>query len=94
MVFNEAAILFETGNYRHFDKNILVFAPESVRIERVMKRDHISLDEVQKRINNQWNDDKKFPLADYIVSNDNQQPLLIQIEKIIEDLKMNENQIS
>ncbi len=86
LVFNEAAILFETGNYRQFDKNILVVAPVSIRIERVMKRDNISLDEVQKRINNQWNDEKKMPLADYIISNDNKRALLIQIENVIQDI--------
>jgi dephospho-CoA kinase len=86
LVFNEAAILFETGNYLQFDKNILVVAPVSIRIERVMKRDNISLVEVQNRINNQWKDEKKIPLADYIVTNDNQQALLIQIEKVIQDL--------
>jgi dephospho-CoA kinase len=94
LVFNEAAILFETGNYLQFDKNILVIAPESTRIERVMKRDNLSKDEVLKRILQQWKDDEKIPLADYIISNDNRQPLLIQIEKIIEDLKMNENHFS
>lgn len=86
LVINEAAILFETGNYLQFDKNILVVAPEELRIERVMKRDNISLVEVQNRINNQWNDEKKMPLADYIISNDNKQALLIQIEGVIQEL--------
>ena len=86
LVFNEAAILFETGSYLQFDKNILVVAPEELRIERVMKRDNISLLEVQNRINNQWNDEKKMPLADYIISNDNKRALLIQIENVIQDL--------
>lgn len=95
LVFNEAAILFETGTYKQYDKNIIVVADQSTRIERVLKRDNISRDEVIKRINNQWKDEVKIPLADYIVKNDNQKPILIQIENIIQDLIMieGENQL-
>jgi dephospho-CoA kinase len=94
VVFNEAAILFETGAYRKLDKNIVVIAPEEIRIDRVMKRDNLSKEEVLKRIHNQWSDDLKIPLADYIVTNDNQQPILIQLEKIIQDLTLVEKQVS
>ena len=94
VVFNEAAILFETGAYRKLDKNIIVIAPEEIRIDRVMKRDNLSKEEVLKRIHNQWSDDLKIPLADYIVTNDNQQPILIQLEKIIQDLTLVEKQVS
>ncbi len=94
VVFNEAAILFETGAYRKLDKNIVVIAPEVIRLDRVMKRDNLSKEEVLKRIHNQWSDDLKTPLADYIVTNDNQQPILIQLEKIIQDLTLVEKQVS
>jgi dephospho-CoA kinase len=59
-----------------------------------MKRDNLSKEEVLKRIHNQWSDDLKIPLADYIVTNDNQQPILIQLEKIIQDLTLVEKQVS
>jgi dephospho-CoA kinase len=86
LVFNEAAILFETGAFQQLDKNILVIAPETVRIARVMERDQVSESEVLKRIKNQWTDEVKIPLANYILSNENQKPILIQVEKIIQDL--------
>ena len=35
----EAAILFETGIWKQLDHTILVDAPESLRIQRVMRRD-------------------------------------------------------
>lgn len=86
LVFNEAAILFETGAYRNFDKNILVTAPESMRIQRVMKRDNISETEVRSRLKAQWSDEQKEELADYIIVNDEEMPLLEQVESLIDQL--------
>lgn len=65
----EAAILFENGGYKKCDKNILVVAPVELRIERVMLRDNTSKKQIQARISNQWSDEKKMELADYIIEN-------------------------
>ena len=86
IVFNEAAILFETGRYKDFDYNILVTAPEELRIQRVVKRDNTTIEEVKKRMENQWKDDKKKELASFIVNNDNQTLVTLQIEQILRDL--------
>ena len=86
LVFNEAAILFETGAYSSFDKTLLITAPEETRLERVMKRDNCSRKEVSERMNNQWSDDRKIPLADYVICNGNHDKLLEQIEKVVTDL--------
>ena len=86
LVFNEAAILFETGAYKDFDATVLVTAPIETRIERVQKRDLISREAVLQRIVNQWPDSKKMNLTTYIITNDGQ-PLLQQIEDVISKLK-------
>lgn len=86
LVFNEAAILFETGAYVNFDKTILVTAPKETRIERVTKRDNSTREEVQRRMENQWSDDRKIPLADYVINNGNTDSVLEQIEGVVEDL--------
>jgi dephospho-CoA kinase len=86
LVFNEAAILFETGSYSQFDKNILVTAPESLRIDRVMERDGLSRSAVEDRIKAQWSDERKAQLADFLIVNDEVQPLLTQVEAILEEL--------
>lgn len=65
----ESAILFENGAQASLDKSILVVAPKEVRIERVMKRDQCSRAAVVARMNNQWEDVKKIPLADFVVNN-------------------------
>ena len=79
MLFNEAAILFETGANEQMDQMILVTAPEALRIKRVMSRDGVSEDEVKGRINKQWSDDKKIDLADFVLINDEKEPLLKQV---------------
>lgn len=68
-VIQEAAILFENGSYRNFDKIILVTAPKDLRIARVASRDNASCSEVEQRMNNQWSDDKKKKLADFVIEN-------------------------
>ncbi len=87
LIFNEAAILFETGAFRNFDVNILVIAPKNIRISRIMTRDNTSQDQVISRMNNQWEDDKKIPLADYVIHNSDSDDLEPQIKEIITHLK-------
>jgi dephospho-CoA kinase len=83
LVFNEAAILFETGSYRNFDATILVCAPTELKIERVMKRENCSREAVLERMSKQWSDEDKRKLADYSILNDNEIPILLQLEEII-----------
>jgi dephospho-CoA kinase len=87
LIFNEAAILFETGAYQQFDAVLLVCAPEAVRIQRVMLRDHCSKESVEERIQSQWTDAQKRSLTKYCVENDGRQPILIQLEKILKELE-------
>lgn len=87
LVFNEAAILFETGAYQLMDYNILVTAPLELKIERVLKRDNIAINEIQERISKQWSDEEKIPLADFVIVNDEVKPLLQQIEAILIKVK-------
>lgn len=86
LIFNEAAILFETGAYKNFDRNVLVTAPEELRIRRVMERDNIPEWEVRKRLEAQWTDDQKRSLADIVIINDEKMPLIEQIEKMLNQL--------
>lgn len=78
----EAALLFESESYKSLDKTIIVTAPLELRIERVMKRDGVSREEVIRRINNQMPEEEKIKLADFVIINDGLTPLLPQIEKI------------
>jgi dephospho-CoA kinase len=69
-VLYEAAILFETGSYKKCDFTVLVIASQKLRIERLQNRDQSSKQEIQQRMDNQWSDEKKSALADFIITND------------------------
>ena len=68
-VLKEAAILFENGNASDCDAVILVTAPEDMRIQRVLERDHTTVEDVRVRMNKQWSDSEKIPLADFVIEN-------------------------
>ena len=68
-VIKEAAILFETNGQKNCDATILITAPKGLRRQRVMKRDQLSLPDVDKRMANQWSDEKKIKLADFVIEN-------------------------
>ena len=68
-VVQEAAVLFENGAYRDFDRMILVTAPAEERIRRVMARDAVSAGQVRSRMENQWDAARKIPLADFVIEN-------------------------
>lgn len=81
-VIQEAAILFENNSYKTFDKIILVKAPKEVRLQRILARDTISEEEILARMENQWDDSKKIPLADYVIENTDLEKTKLQVEKI------------
>ncbi len=86
LVFNEAAILFETGSYKNFDATILVTAPLEIRLNRVINRDNSIRADVQKRIDNQWSDDQKLILSTYRIQNDDIQSVLDQLDEVLNEL--------
>lgn len=81
-VIKEAAILFESGSYRDCDFIIMVTAPLEERIKRVMLRDKIDRETVEKRIKNQWNDEKKIELSTFVIENRESDKNLDKIEII------------
>ena len=87
-VVHEAAILFESGFYKMMDYTILVTASEEDRIARVVKRDKVSNEQARERMNKQWTDEQKRPLADVeFVTNDKKLiiPRIIEIDKQLKE---------
>lgn len=86
-VIKEAAITFETGLNKSLDFVILVTAPEQVRIDRVMKRDGITENQVRDRMAAQWADEEKLKLSDYQIINDGKSLLIPQVLTIHDTLR-------
>ena len=75
----EAALLFESGSYKHNNYNVLVTAPLELRIQRVMQRDDVTIEQVKARVERQWSDEQKKQLADFEITNDGKQALIPQV---------------
>jgi dephospho-CoA kinase len=85
-ILKEAALLFESGSYKLCDKNILVTAPEELKIKRVMQRDKISAEEVKARMNKQIAEEEGRKLADFIIVNDEKTLLIPQVLELHQGL--------
>ncbi|MFM2223955.1 MAG: hypothetical protein RJA07_157 [Bacteroidota bacterium] len=81
-VLKEAALIFETILHQKLDAVIIVSSPEKLRIERVMKRDSITKEQVLARIKNQMSEDEKLKRADYIIYNDELQLVIPQVVQL------------
>ncbi len=62
------------------DTTLMVYAPLELRLTRVQLRDQMSSTEIQRRMENQWSDEIKKDRADYVIYNDDIQPLIPQVE--------------
>lgn len=69
IVFVESALIYEAEIEELFDYVILVYSEEKVRIERVIKREKISLSDLEKRMSFQIPDEQKKDWADFIIDN-------------------------
>jgi dephospho-CoA kinase len=86
LVFQESALLFETGNYKQFDAVILVTASEKVRMERIKLRDNLSEKAIQERFNAQMSEEEKKKLTAFIIQNNGDEFLVPQILDLLKRL--------
>ena len=87
-VVKEAAILFENEGHKQCDYTILVSAPIETRIERVLKRDKTTREDILSRMNNQWEDARKIPLADFVIYNKNIEDTENQVYKAHREISL------
>ena len=72
----EAALIFEAGAHKDLDYVIGVSSSASIRIQRIMKRDGLSREEVSARMDKQMNETIKMKLCDFVLINDEKQLLV------------------
>ena len=68
-IIKEAAIMIESGAYKDLDKLIVVNASRNQKIKWIKQRDHLSLDDIENRIQNQLSDEIRNQYADFIIEN-------------------------
>ena len=68
-IIKEAAIMIESGAYKDLDKLIVVNASMNQKIKWIKQRDHLSLEDIKNRIQNQLSDEIRNQYADFIIEN-------------------------
>ena len=86
LIFMESAILFESGFNDVVDNVITITAPPETRIERTIRRDNTTREQVIARMNQQMQDEERVRLSDYIICNNTNDNVEQQIKTIIETL--------
>jgi dephospho-CoA kinase len=83
----EAALLVEAGSHKYLDKLIVITAPLTVRLKRVVERDKVDSTDVMARMKNQLPEEDKVKLADFVIANDSDtEHLRQQVQKIHQQL--------
>lgn len=86
LFFIECAILFQAGFDVLCDKVVAVTAPEDIRLERVIARDHSDMNKVRARMRAQ-EAEKDLQRADIIINNDGQVAIRTLCEEILQITK-------
>ena len=83
--FVECAILYQAGFDQLCDKVVAITAPEHIRLERVIARDHSTIDKVRARMRAQ-EAERDIERADFVTNNDGSTPIPTLCEEIIRQL--------
>lgn len=78
-VIKEAALIFESGSDQFLDYVIGVKSPLNLRIERTMKRNNVTAEEVASRMKLQMDEVEKMNRCDFIIVNDEKEMLIPQV---------------
>ncbi len=81
--FVDIPLFFENQKAYDIKNSILVYAPKSIQLQRLMKRSNLDAQEAMKRISAQMNIEDKKKLANFILDNSgDMKELLLQIKEL------------
>lgn len=87
IIFVGIPLLFEAHMDDLFDKIILVYTDDNLRLERLIKRNGYSKDHALARLNSQQSQDEKVKLADFVIyNNSTREELEKQVNALIKQL--------
>nr|WP_263393700.1 dephospho-CoA kinase [Streptococcus sp. Marseille-Q6470] len=87
LFFMDIPLLFEQDYASWFDETWLVYVNRDVQLERLMKRDQISKEAAESRLNSQWPIERKISLSSHSLDNNgNQEQLIAQVVQLLEEM--------
>ena len=89
IVAMEAALIFEANFQSMFDSIVTVYAPMALRIVRASQRDRTTPEKIEERIRNQFSDEEKVKLSDFVIFNDEKHSLIRQVSDLLNGIRTN-----
>ena len=87
LFFMDIPLLFEQDYASWFDETWLVYVNRDVQLERLMRRDQISKEVAESRLNSQWPLERKISLASHSLDNNgNQEQLIAQVVQLLDEM--------
>ena len=85
LFFMDIPLLFEQEYASWFDETWLVYVSRDTQLDRLMKRDYLTIEEAQARLDSQWPLEEKKRLASHILDNNgSQEQLLSQVASLLQ----------
>lgn len=69
LVFVGIPLLFESDMFDLFDKTLLIYTDDEIRLKRLLSRNHYSTEYAKQRMQAQVSQEKKVSLCDYVIYN-------------------------
>ena len=87
LFFMDIPLLFEQDYASWFDETWLIYVNREIQLERLMKRDQISKEAAESRLNSQWPLERKISLASNSLDNNgNQEQLIAQVVQLLDEM--------
>ena len=85
LFFMDIPLLFEQDYASWFDETWLVYVRRDTQLDRLMKRDYLTIEDAQARLASQWPLEEKKRLASHILDNNgSREQLLSQVASLLQ----------
>ena len=87
ILFLDAPTLFESGTHKRCDRIVSVIAPPDIRLDRILRRDHITAEQGTARMGAQHPDGFYTSRSHHVIVNDGGLPeLFAQVDQVLTEL--------
>ena len=85
LFFMDIPLLFEQEYASWFDETWLVYVSRDTQLDRLMKRDYLTIEDAQARLASQWSLEEKKRLASHILDNNgSREQMLSQVTTLLQ----------
>lgn len=83
VIITHAAKMIESGSFSNYDALIVVTADKNIQLERLIKRDNITIEQAENILDNQLSNEERLKFADFIIDNSSDlDNLYIEVKRV------------